>query len=474
MTIAWLPWVVIAVGVASLFVRARTVSESAARANPVSLILVAVLMLASLFGLTRIGSDGTDLMPTVYGAAIGAIVGLLLATVFDKFASQAVSAVGFGFGALVIAGTHFGLASAFKPEQMPFLIFGIALGFGGMAWGAGGSSAAPTLGGAALATAVIATVDELGRRGPGNLASQGGTAFALVAMICATLTLGLLENDEKKRKLAPVVMALLMAGGAWLISTRVLALPDTWLVFALGAGAAVVVHYLLPEDDKGSFGFMLATMIWLGLATLSFGMGKGFGMAVATLGAVPVCLAMRNGRALLSMGPLFGLILYRVFRELFTDSSRALDIGQHYGLVGLLVGACVPLLAWEWWQSTEGRKDMGRSMAAALWTVILVAVPMLVVMLLSAKGYVGWIAGLGVSASILGLKGERSATPLAIAAGLASFSAVGFVSLQDFIDLTREQKVSTLGWSIGVFVIVALLIWFLSVRSNDAAVKEGQ
>lgn len=471
MTIAWLPWAVIAIGVASLFVRSRTVSEDETRANPAHLSIVSFALLAAVFGLTRLN---TDIMPALYGTAVGCGFALLFATVLDRIAVRAVSSVGFALGALLVAGVSFAAKDAMIPHHMPILLFAMTLGLGAVAWASAGTSSSHALGTATLACAVVSAADQLGRIGPGNFAKYSGQAFGLVAAVSAVLVLGVLEGSEKRRRFAPVVIAALMTGAGWLVTQRVLELQSIWNVLAGGAVAACVVHYLLPEDDKSSFGFLLASLIWLGVATLAFGIAKGYGMAVAALGGVAICASMRNSRALLSMGPLLALVLYRMFREMFSDTGRALDIGQHYGLVGLLIGASVPVLAWEWWQESKDRNGAKRAIAAGLWCVIVVGLPLLVTMLLSSKGYVGWLAGLGVSAMILGLRGERSLAPLAMAVGFASLSSICYAAFKDYIHLVRETKVIALGWAFGIFIIAAILIWFLSVRSEGALAKEGK
>ncbi len=473
MTIVWLPWAAIAIGVASLFVRRRSDEDSGAGANPASLAIVTVALLAALFALSKLSKEGESVMLTLYGVAAGSVAGMALALGLGSFIKKAVSSAGFAFGALAVAGASLAIAHSVKPTEWPLVLFGLVLGLGGCAWASAGSSAGSVTASAALGAAVVAAADQLGRLGPGNHAAQAGTAFALVAGIASALALGVLEGDSKKQKLAPIVITLLLAGGGWLVTQRVLELKTIWQALTAGAAAATIVNWLLPDDDNGSFGFVLSTLIWLGIATLGFGMAKGFGMAVACLGAVCVLTSVRNGRALLSMGPLLGLVLYRIFRELFADTGRALDIGQHYGLIGLLVGAAMPILAWEWWQASKDQENAKRSICYGLWAVLLVGFPVLITMMLSSKGYVGWIAGLGLSGVILGLKGERSSTPLAFSLGVASLSAVCYKPLQDYINLTREQKVVTLGWSFGIFIVLAALIWFLSMRNSESA-KEGE
>ncbi|MBX3120340.1 MAG: hypothetical protein KF784_14860 [Fimbriimonadaceae bacterium] len=471
MAISWLPWAVIAIGVASLFVRSRTDSEDSSRANPLGLVIVSLALLAAVFGLTRLNSE---LILTLYGAAVGCAVGILMATVLDRLLQRAVSSVGFAIGALVVAAVSFATVTTVQPDHMPLLLFGVALGLGGIAWASSGCAASVSVSHATLACVAVSAADQLGRIGPGNYAKFSGQAFGLVAAICAVLVLGVVEGHPKRRSFAPILIAILMTGAGWLITQRVLELQSIWTVLGGSAVAACVVHYLLPEDDKGSFGFMLATLIWLGVATLAFGVAKGFGMSVAALGGLAICVSMRNGRALLSMSPLLALVLYRMFRELFSDSGRALDIAQHYGLVGILIGAAVPILAWEWWLTAHHRVGIKRDIAAGLWCILMVSVPMLVTVLLSSKGYVGWLAGLGISSVILGLKGEKSSTPMALAMGFAALSSICFMAFKDYINLVRETKVIVLGWAFGIFIVVAILIWFLSVRSEGAPTKEGQ
>jgi hypothetical protein len=154
-------------------------------------------------------------------------------------------------------------------------------------------------------------------------------------------------------------------------------------------------------------------------------------------------------------------VFYHVFREAYPDASRALDIGQHYAMVGLFAGAVLPLIAMEWLENS--RQTMpGRGLwAGGIWVFLMLGVPLAGVILLGPKGAVAYLVGLGLAAAIQGLKGSKSVSTLALAMGLAAAMTISYGWLGNVIDMTREAKTALLGRVlldlVGVAVVIALL-----------------
>jgi hypothetical protein len=170
-------------------------------------------------------------------------------------------------------------------------------------------------------------------------------------------------------------------------------------------------------------------------------------------------------RALLTMGPLAILVLYRVFRELHTDASRAIDIGQHYALIGLSIGVALPILAMEWRMSRTESSPKSAA-ASGLWTPAFLAVPFVSAVVLAAKGYVGVLTGLGFASLVEGLKGSSRLDSLALQLGIGASMVASFDWVSSKVDLARDEKVKTLVWVAAGIGLLALLITMLSRASR--------
>lgn len=458
-----MPWAALAVAIAAFFLRDGS-RDSAEGAKPTPFVLGA----AALLGILGIAAGFAwneplrDLLPTAYGLAGGVAIVLLAAFLGGAkgqpgnalAAPVALGAFGAGIWTLVDIGVR-------EPYQL-----GAAAGAGIAAWvlsvGAANEWAART--GVILALAI--GVDILGNRGMGGNCSHAGSILALTSALAALLALGMPKKPENAptiRAVGITVGIVVMALGGWLLATRHLFLNDIWILFAGSAMAAVIVAWLVPNHaEESSVNFILAVIVWLGVATLAFGLRKGFGMSICALGGATALTIMGRTRALLTLGPLAMLVIYRVFRELHTDASRALDIGQHYALVGISIGILLPLLAAEW--STRRRADAKSGLAAFLWTPGLLSVPYVAGVVLAAKGFVGVLAGLGFASVVEGLKGAVRLNGLALQVGIAFAMAGGYRWLSPVVDLARDEKIAALTW---VAVLVGVLAISITLLSKD-------
>jgi hypothetical protein len=260
--------------------------------------------------------------------------------------------------------------------------------------------------------------------------------------------------------LAPLpILAGFLIGSVWLDS---LAFGATLM---LGGLVALVLHPVLTEREANHAPLLvgLAAVTGVALATVGFALAKGTGMALALLAAVAVLAILGNSRALVAMGPLLGVVLFRVFRSTFPETSRAFDIGQHYAIIGLLVGAIVPLVVADWMR-TSGR-DSSRvgwqpAVAALLVAVMLIALPPFGVAFFAAFGTVGLIIGFGLAGLLESVRQGSSPVVLAVGAGLSGLLLLGYRWMGAFLDFTREDKVALLGWfSVGVLILGALVAW---------------
>jgi hypothetical protein len=189
-------------------------------------------------------------------------------------------------------------------------------------------------------------------------------------------------------------------------------------------------------------------------------------MALAASGAVLTLLLLGNPRALLCAGPLVGLTFYRVLRESHPDAVRALDIGQHYAVVGVGFGIVAGLLPAEW-IAKRSAETMSSNFGRLLWAIVLSLLPVAMAIVLGAKGMVGFVAGLGFAALVETLRNQSSLIPLLFTGGLAAIVAVSYDWLTKLLDLTREGKQVAFFWIAGVAIVLGVLIALVSKPAEE-------
>lgn len=328
-----------------------------------------------------------------------------------------------------------------------------ALGLASLAFGRGGATLA-------LMAAFCAAGDSLGARhsdvlGAGFVGSEVGLGATLGVLIANYI-------PPKLAVLKPIVIGLASISIA-AFAMKTLGEGGLTVAVLLGAVAGAVIHLLFGDDDQpvDPVRIGLATIIGVGVATLAFGFGRGAGMALSLVAATGVLLGVKDRRAMLTLGPLVGLVLYRVLRETGSGATRALDIGQHYTLLALLLGIVVPLLPTDWLKR-EGTKA---AVGTFLWGLLVLATPPLVIVMFGMRGAIGFVVGLGIAGLAQVLRGERSLAPLAVGSGMAATTILLLTPLADKVDLAREEKVRILLYA-GVSILLAASFLALLSRSS--------
>lgn len=416
------------------------------------LLLPALAALASLWLKTKV--DG------MMDGAIGLAVGVLVAIVAEAL-DRGPEAV----GPMALAVAASAAIHSLGKDSLEHGQLGLAIGLGLGAWmvsvgGRGrGAARAAVIGIAAIAgDALGARMDALAP------AALSGTEFALLAVVAGLIVNTLLRKANEDLLRGGLVVALL-AGGAYALGKSLGHVYDAWMIFLIASVTGAVVHLLVgPEDKPDSFRFLLGCLIWLGAATASFTQAQSYGMATALVGAAAVPLLLGNTRALLTLGPLGALVLYRLFHQIYTEDVKALDIGQHYTLIGFALGAVVPLLGIEWGSSSRASGARG-AIAGLLWAVLLLTAPIFVAIMLSAKGLIGFLFGLGFASVIDGLRGSRRVESLGVALSLAAGTILSYGWLDPLLDLERKDKQKYLITYAIAVAVVAVIITVLSLRS---------
>jgi hypothetical protein len=354
----------------------------------------------------------------------------------------------------VIALPYLGAANLLPDNQLAFLV---AIGLGALVLG---EESNPRL---ALLALLAISANRLG-----SMHSEVAAFESIGSILALAVSLGSLLAQpipEKLGYLRPVCAALIALIAA-LFASQQLNESAIVVVVAMGVVVGIVLSLLVEEAEGSTVRIGLAAIIGIGLATVSFAADRGLGMALALLAAIGILLATNHLRAILALGPLVGLVLYRVLREEGTGATRALDIGQHYTLLALTLGAIVPLMFVDW----KGKVGNLGTAGAALWGILALTIPPLTITMFGARGAVGFVVGIGLAASI---EAVRQGQKLAVYGAVSVLAPTTLLALQwasGADDLSRDQKIPMLiGAGTLILVIAGLLVWMSAPKSKEVA-----
>lgn len=405
------------------------------------------LALAAILALAWAVGAHAPAAPVLVGLAGGLILGAVLAR-FDHVldARGIVASAG-----LVLVGLA--IAYVFAPGGEAPL--GLALGFvlAGLAGSYQGRAGVGALAGAWAFAASAAA-------GVGSFVEGAGSLNATGMWLCACLTFAALLGAiaaRAGRLLSGALMALVFLAGVWLVALRILHLRDLGVLVSAGLVGGLVVAWSFKPGRPQSIQVLLSALVFLGMATMAFSLRRGYGIALVGVGATSAALLVGRGGLLALLSPLSALALYRWFRELHPDTSRAFDIGQHYSLVGL-VGGMLLGVAWQQYASLRARPTSLGMLGSAAVGLASAAIAVAAVVLLGPKGTVGVLIGAGLSPIWIALAGRASASAW-LNAALISLVVVmayaGSAAFGDFEPFTR------LGIAV-VATLIATLLWVVA------------
>lgn len=453
MSIYALPAIAVILAILSLFVPfSKTESAEGDRPSAGAFFVLAALAAAGVLAGLKFGNQ----LPGLTGGSVGFGLGTLLCALAGGLGFTALrgkaDAVPLALGLVAVS------ASPWMGEGAPL---GLVIGAGLAAWlsGFGAKHESPlAVRAAALCTSVVC-VNLLSEKWPGPYAGQFGTVLGIAVVgswIISSLVL---------KSAARVGGAAALAGvSGYLLCTKLLGASDLWWVLAGGIALAGLAAWFLRDDEpSNAFAGGLACVLFVAAATTAFSFYKGLGMAVLSLTVVATVASLGNRRALAAAGPLMALVLFRVFREEYVDATRSFDIGQHYAIIGLILGAMMPLLALEWRQG-PGLKASGRALAGASWVALLLFFPLAAGILLGAKGTIGLLIGAGFAGALGALRGDQNGHTTTLGASFAATLVLGYTWISPYLDLGRNDKLQTLVWLAGVVAGLGILITVLSLN----------
>jgi len=440
-----LPLVALALAVLSRLAFADR-SRSSERPTTARLVCFAATVAIGAVLANRFGPK-TDTMAADCGILLGSLVAL--------------AAVWLPEGALALGVAGAASLHLLKPEVVGVsqLAFISAAGLGALTLS---SASGPEL--AALAAIFVAAADNLCARHFTDAAGPTlGSVIGLTAAVGVVLA-GFLKGRHAVVQTLLVVAAV-MAGT--LFATKSLTDKNALTALAIGAAAAIVLHALLYEEAPDAVRVGIGTTIAICVATLGYGLGHGAGMALCLISCGGILAALGNSRALLVLGPLLGLVLYRVLREAHPDVSRALDIGQHYALIGISLGVVVPIAMADWLR--RANHPWKGSAGTFLLALLGIGIPGILILILGDKGIVGFVVGLGLTGMMQALRGESRALTLSLAGGLAGITILVSEWATGLDELERAGKVRVFEEAfVALVLIVALVAWLGRPEKEEA------
>ena len=304
-------------------------------------------------------------------------------------------------------------------------------------------------------------------------AFAGPNQSLLPTLIIFIGVIAMIVRDVIKRSGKVKSELLAPTGGALAVLVSFAFLPKpldmmgAFVLIGLPSIIAILIGYAMSGIANTKSLPIIASLIWLGMATFAYSEDKSFGMTLAATTAVIASLVMGGSNRLASVAPLMALAVYRVFRDVHTSATRSLDIGQHYALVGILVGIFIVILLSEW--GSQKRDSHIRSQSAiVIGTILSAALTLFAIMFLGSKGGVGLLVGLLVGPALVALIGTGKSIAVASGIGLAGLVGLSYGSLADLFSTERSTKQMAFYIAAGVCVVMFLLLKWLEQPQKEA------
>lgn len=510
----WGPYVVgvLAIGYAIIMRLSERGEETPEGRAPVSVMVITLAALAVGAVLTGILSKPVDLSWR-FGVVllIGGVVGLA-AWLFSSWragsplAGASAAFLGVGLGLLATAF----LRNYFREAPMVYL-FVAALGtwfVAAIAYYADPARFPTGVRTAALTASAITAAAAMGIYHYAKSAS--GSLFAVD--ICALIVLlGLVASliAVAARRLGTwgaVIASVIFIAGAWwlgdMLAGVVINEASGGLCALAGAGTVLLLHIvacsgsgarvqLLGSTESGA----LAVLLVVACAAISMRWLGGYGAALASVGAVAALpfvyliadlapsraasapTAFASGAATAASLAAIGLV--RVFAESTRGSSTSIRIFESYVIAGLVLGGVLVLM-----QASLARawKSGGSGPLAAFARGIAAIILGFGLVLASAyfwryEAMVGLVIGVvvGLFYSIFVQSSTDAPEPADISLGIPLFAVTILPAFLDAtVNLTREQKINVLLWTLGAVAVVVIVTSVMRIiRGRGEPVPES-
>lgn len=304
---------------------------------------------------------------------------------------------------------------------------------------------------------------------------QAGAVFALAGSVGACVQVAVASRAHRLVGLGAGFVVTLGIGALGVF--RYLYLADLFTLLFAGMVVAVGVFLVGEEDSTPPSGLriLLGALIVLGAGAWAFSLRHGFGMSVLMLSIGTFAALLGSDRVLTVLSPLLSLVLLRVLIE-WAGGGAAVDLGQHYVLMGFAAGALLPLAAVQW-------RDRGSpAWSSALWQVLILGISVFAAIFLGRAGASGLLLGLMVAplaATLLSGRSEGSEMPgvwegvrAAVLCGSAGLVVILTTMVTPTGLVSRSAKVTALVWALAATVVISALLT-MGGRKGIAAESEA-
>ncbi len=415
------------------------------RSRPIG---VGGLVLAALGLALYLSGIDKSYSPAVVLAGLGCAVSGLLPRADQELVGPTLILLLFGAIVCGSPGTQVAASSYFLGSGALLL----GLGAGGLMLGRGASA-----GSIGILLLTSGAADALARSQLGGVHASPGLLMVGGLAACLLVISGVRQLLGANADWKPLALAVvLFAAVPFLIHYRVFLHSEAGLTAIAGAAIAGILVWALPSSEESSLAStLLGAILMIAVGTAAFGEARGLGMATAALSALAVGIVAQKPRVVAVLSPLAVLAIFRAFGVAFPDAARALDIGQHYGMIGVLAGLLASLLVAEV-ASWEHRSATGLAIASAGLAAAFSP------LLIGSKGAVGLLVGLGLG-GVVGLLARRTQEALAASVALLGALLIGYPLLRDRLDLTRAEKLPMLA-GVGLVVLITGVAAAMLVR----------
>lgn len=318
-----------------------------------------------------------------------------------------------------------------------------------------------------LAAAVVAQV-------VGATAAREGKGFALPVLIASFITLGL------------------VAVFAWRV------FPNWALLWvaAAGAGTFALAAWLSAARTVSTQAAAIAALIVVAYAAVGFRLLGGFGIGIGMLAALPVLISATapvlqsrpepgegegpGATRALSCAVFIGcgVLLYRLFLEIYAGELHGLDLYPHYTFVALVFGAVFPVALSSLFPPAPAPRPLARRLTGGvlLWALA-VLTPLVFLTIWGFKAALGFLVGsvaagafvLFAGTGSLGVMSPRFVEP-ALLTLAAQISAVQFSGL--FKELAQGPRLTKVIVLVAAAAAGLILVKVWSVLNRSAIEEE--
>ncbi|MBL8088082.1 MAG: hypothetical protein JNM85_08460 [Chthonomonas sp.] len=269
--------------------------------------------------------------------------------------------------------------------------------------------------------------------------SEIDTLSRVPAIVLGCASVSALVTSMLKTKFNDWIAMIFMVATVGIVSVRVAQEPGLATSWVLAVAVAFFGAWFLRSGEARPINTAVPAVVWISLATLGFSQLRGFGLTSIAVVAVAAVTLSGSSRLLLSAAPLAAIAFARVVRVALPDTTMAFDIGQHYALIGLLVGALIIGAASE---LSAGRVNRISLMLGGAGLVMLAPTASVY---LGQRGTLGLLYGLLVGPVFIAIREGARLSALALSAMLAGGLVMLYPRLLEWMDLPRDERLRILG-----------------------------